>query len=100
MNDRTEFLEALRKMPDEAFGYVVLACKDVVERNEANHGFTIASTRGFIDLAFGINRYIGSDLIDMTKVRQHNPMLFSDEKPPASTEEQKAPLSTEKVNHV
>lgn len=81
MPDRKPILEILNKMPDEAFSYVVLACKAVVEQNEANHGFLPASTRSFVELALAVNAYVGGDLIDMKVVQAHNPTLF----PPAST---------------
>lgn len=90
--DRTELLDALRKMSDEAFGYAILALVGVVKTNEANHGFTPESSESFVRLAFALNRcareqlHYPEDIIDMDVVRTHNPMLFPNAKPsPAST---------------
>ena len=63
-------------MPDEAFGYVVLACADVVRTNEANHGFRPESTACFVALAIAVNSFVGGDLIDMAVIKSHNPILF------------------------
>ena len=63
-------------MLEEAFGYIVLACVDVVKNNEWNHGFIPQSTKSFVDLAKAINDYIGEEYIDMSIIKQHNPTLL------------------------
>jgi hypothetical protein len=78
--DRSGLLEIFKQMPDEAFSYIVLACVEVVKNNEANHGFTPKSTTSFVGLALAINGYIGGELIDMSVVKSHNPILFPEVK--------------------
>ena len=73
---RAILLAILAQMPEEAFGYVLLALADVVRTHEANHGFMPASTASFVALARAVNAAAEAPLIDLDRVREHNPRLF------------------------
>lgn len=74
--NREFLLRVLTTMPDEAFGYIVIACANVVKTYEANHGFIPASTKSFVELAKAINEYLGGEYIEMDVVKAHNSTLF------------------------
>lgn len=71
-------LDVLATMPEEAFGYFVLALKNTIQLNEWNHGFTSESTKSFIDLAKAVNEYVGFEFVDMDAIKSHNPTFFED----------------------
>jgi len=75
MSSREKLLKVLETMSEETFGYVMIALKEVVEKNEWNHGFRHESTRSFVDLAKSLNEII-PDFIDMNPIKEHNPRLF------------------------
>lgn len=76
-NNRDPLLDIIRDMPEEIFFRVILALKDVIVQNEANHGFTTSSTRALVDLAKEINHLTNSELVEMAPIKQHSPRLFA-----------------------
>ena len=51
-------LDTLVNMPEESFGYVVIACGQVAKQYVGNHGFRPESTESFVMLDRAVNNYI------------------------------------------
>lgn len=67
--DRADLIDAIAQMPDEAFGYVVLACCGVVKDYGGNGGFMPASRASFASLGAAIDAYIAARADAETKAR-------------------------------
>jgi hypothetical protein len=58
---RAGIVQTLHDMPEELFGYVVLACQQLVKDYGNNGGFTPASRRSLADLGRGVTAYLTPD---------------------------------------
>ena len=69
MDDKIQqFTSVLNEMTEESFGYVVMACVNVVKQNSWNGGFTPESRDSFKKLAKAVNDYVGGELINLTNL--------------------------------
>jgi hypothetical protein len=58
---RASIIQTLHDCPEELFGYVVLACQQIVQDYGTNGGFTPASRRSLELLGQGVKTYLTPD---------------------------------------